>query len=54
MQLPKWKSGLHDVYILRDKIKTMWFKVGMTGKDLDYYRKQICYHVYGRRSHDKI
>ena len=52
-QKPTWRPGLHDVYIAHDMQKD-WFKIGMTGKDLEYYRKQLCHRVYGRRSHDKI
>jgi hypothetical protein len=47
------KPGLHDVYIARDKVK-MWFKIGMTGNDLENRRKAICRHEYDRRSYDKI
>jgi hypothetical protein len=41
------------VYIARDRL-TGWFKIGMTGYDLEYYRKQLCYRTYGRRSHQTI
>jgi hypothetical protein len=52
-QKPTWRPGLHDVYVARDK-QTGWFKIGITGKDLEYYRKQLCQKIYGRRSQDKI
>jgi hypothetical protein len=52
-QKPTWKSGLHQVYIARDKQEN-WFKIGMTSKDLEYYRKRLCERVYGRRSQEKI
>lgn len=52
-QKPTWRTGMHDVYIAQDK-ETNWFKIGLTSKNLEYYRKQLCYRTYGRRSHDKI
>jgi hypothetical protein len=52
-QKPTWRSGLHDVYIARDN-KEGWFKIGLTGKDLEYYRKRLCHRIYGRRSYDSI
>lgn len=52
-QKPTWRPGWHYVYIARDK-PNGWFKIGMTGKILEAYRKQLCHRVYGRRSYAKI
>ena len=41
-QKPTWRPGQHDVYVVRDKPEG-WFKIGMTGEDLEKYRKQLCY-----------
>lgn len=54
MQRPIWKSGPHNVYIARDKTKDACFKIGMTGYELEFYRKKLCHRVHGRRSHDTI
>jgi hypothetical protein len=52
-QKPTWRPGSQAVYVAWDK-GDEFFKIGMTSKDLERYRKRLCYENYGRRGYDKI